>query len=196
MIQFLIFFLLLVSLLIYNKIIDLLNIKLVAHHKINWYKFAFLSRKHLVELSIGDFEDWCVNFLERQNYKHVTIAATWNDSMYKTITCLKSEQATYVYCKQTKEIDEQEDDFEKFEKPQLQKFVGTLEHDHISNGVIITTGNFTFEASEYAQNLPKRISLQLFDGITITKEHRKLREKEVTLHLQQENNLGGQLNGF
>lgn len=187
MVQFLIIFLLLVGLSIYSRIVNLLNLKLESLHKINWYKFAFLSRKHLVKLSTGDFEDWCVNFLERQKYKHVTIVPTWNDTKYKTITCLKASQEYYVFCKQTKEISEKEDDYEKIGKDQLQKFIGTLEHDHISNGIVITTGNFTFRANEYALNLPKRISLQLFDGISVTKEHRKLREEEVSLLIQQEN---------
>jgi len=186
--QLLIFFFILIGLIIYNKIINLLNLKLKAVHKKNWYKFAFLSRKHLLKLSIGDFEDWCVTFLERYGYKNIAIIPTWNDSKYKTISCSKKARDFYVFCKQTKEISEKEDDYEKLGRAELQKFIGTLEHDCISNGIVITTGDFTDEANEYTLNLPKRISLQLFDGVTITKDHRKFREKEVSLLLQQENN--------
>ena len=186
--QFLIIFFILIVLIIYNKIINLLYSRLKVMHKDNWYKFAFLSRKHLLQLSIGNFEDWCVNFLEIYGYKNVTIIPTWNDCKYKTITCLKDSKKFYVLCKQTKEISEKVDYYEKLGRPELQKFIGTLEHDCISNGIVFTTGDFTNEANEYAQNLPKRISLQLFDGISITKEHRKFREEEISLLLQQENN--------
>ena len=186
--DFAIFSLILVELLIFNKILDFFSLRLKTYHKVNWYKFAFLSRKHLVKLSNGVFENWCVNFLERQGYRDVTIFSVWNDNKYKTITCLSQNEMVYVFCKHTKEITEIEDSYEKLGRPELQKFIGTLEHDNVSKGIVITTGDFTPEANEYAQDLPERITLQLFDGSNLIEEHQKFREKEVSLLLQQEKN--------
>ncbi|MCT8976282.1 restriction endonuclease [Clostridium sp. CX1] len=175
----------LIALKCYSKILLFLKDRLNSYHKKEWYKYAFLSRKHLVQLSIGDFEDWCCYFLERQDYSDVSIVSTWNDNKYKTITCKKDNTEVYVWCKLTSEVEEISDSYGTVGRPDLQKFIGTIEHDNITQGIVITTGDFTSEALDYVKNLPERFSITLYDGIALSKYHRKIREKEVAMLLQQ-----------
>lgn len=187
--QFIIIALIFAALKVYSKLLKILNEKLNKFHKKEWFKYAFLSRKHLVQLSTGNFEDWCSDFLGRLGYKGVTVTSTWNDSKFKTITCMNKGNEVYVLCKLTNEIKEIEDDYGSLGRPELQQFIGTMEHDNITEGIVITTGDFTDQALEYAKGLPGRLSVILYDGVSLTKAHRKLREKEVSLLLQQENNI-------
>lgn len=187
--QFIIIVLVFIGLKAYSNILKILNEKLNSFHKREWFKYAFLSRKHLVQLSTENFEDWCCDFLNRSGYSNVTITSAWDDNKFKTITCINNGKKVYVWCKLTNEIKETEDDYGTLGRPELQQFVGTMEHDNIAEGIVITTGDFSDEALEYAKKLPKRLSIDLYDGIALTKAHRNLREKEVSLLLQQENSI-------
>ncbi|WP_186429650.1 restriction endonuclease [Clostridium sp. BSD9I1] len=187
--QFIIIALIFVALKIYSKLLRILNEKLNSFHKKEWFKYAFLSRKHLVQLSIGDFEDWCSDFLVRLGYAGVTITHTWDDNKFKTITCENKGNKVYVWCKLTDEIKEIEDDYAILGRPELQQFIGTMEHDNITEGIVITTGDFNNGALEYLEKLPDRLSVTWYDGVSLTKAHRKLREQEVSLILQQENSI-------
>jgi len=47
-------------------------------------------------------------------------------------------------------------------RPEIQKFVGSLEGHHASKGVFITTSTFSKDAREYVRTVGKRI--RLIDG--------------------------------
>lgn len=181
-------FIIFIALLACNKLLEILNNKLENNNKTEWFKYAFLSRKHLVGLSISYFQDWCVCFLKRLGYSNFKIVPVCKNENYKDIICLKENKTTYVSCILTKEIDEKQDDYFIVGRPELQKFIGTMEHDNIFDGILITTGDFSSDALAYVDSLPEKFSIKLFDGITLTQTHRTLREKEVALLIQQENN--------
>lgn len=181
--QFVTLLLIWVALNLYRKILETLIRNLETFEKKEWYKYAFLSRKHLVQLPIADFEEWCCYFLKRQSYSDINIISTWQDNNYKTISCTNDTEQVYVWCKLTKEIDEKVDDYENIDRSELQKFIGTMEHDNVAEGIVITTGDFNKGALEYVENLPKRFTITLYDGASLSKMHRKMREKEVAMLL-------------
>lgn len=173
----------------YSKHLNKLNIELRNNHRSQWLKYGLVSRKHLAELSIGDFENWCFNLLEKLGYKNIEIASSWRYENYKTIISTKYKKTIYVWCKLAKEIDEYSDNYESIGRPDVQRFIGTLEHDNVTDGIIITTGDFTSEALKYVNSLPNKFNISIYDGVALTNTHRAIREKEISLLLQQPNNI-------
>jgi len=169
---------------IINKLAGRLKIIINSKYKIEWYKYGFLSRKDLVKLTPIEFKKWCTSFMERSGYYNVVqdnfSSITNNNYFY----CRKDNVRYYVLCHLTEEKDEKEDDYEEFSRSQFQRFIGTLEHDRISHGIILTTGDLSKDSIGYFNSIPKRFHIEVIDGINLNKAYRKLRNKEVYLSIQ------------
>lgn len=167
-----------------NKLAGRIKIIINSKYKTEWYKYGFLSRKDLVKLAPMEFKEWCISFLERSDYYNVVKDNLSDITNYNYFCCNKDDIRYYVLCDLTEEKDEKEDDYEEFGRPQFQRFIGTLEHNRISHGIIITTGDLSEDAIGYYNNLPKRYHIEVFDGIRLNKAYRKIRNQEVYLSIQ------------
>lgn len=161
--------------------------KLNGWYKLEYVKYGFLSRHYLCSnIAAYEFEDWCKSILESMGYNHLKkISETMEGGV--NLTSVNNNTYNYIctrlYGLQTDNKDNVSDDYKKVGRPEIQEFIGALVHDEVKNGVIITTGDFTDEAIEFVNLLPKEYSVVLIDGITLTKELRKIRKKEVSARL-------------
>lgn len=176
---------LLMKLLIYisKKIIFNLNYTSV----IDKISYGLVSRKDFCEMPDVIFIDWCIKILEKTGFKNIHILSK---KSYDNVQLLayKSFKKVYIKCS-LKGLSGtgSEDNFEKLERHELQKFVGSMEHDNINCGYCLTNGDFTKDAEEYAATLPSgTISLKLLDGCTLTSLHRKTESKGFNTLLEAE----------
>jgi hypothetical protein len=125
-----------------------------------------------------DFLYWCGELLKDIGYSDIEYVCS---KAYKCndIVCYEGKDSVYVECMLLTNIETDsimdEDLWEKVDRPFAQKFVGTLLHDQVNKGIIITTGGFSDDAKEYVDSLPKDITVKLIDGYELTKKVRELR---------------------
>jgi restriction endonuclease Mrr len=170
-----------------SKVIKLGYKRLESWFDEEYLKYGFLSRYYLSgHLTQYKFEEWCVYVLENMGYKNLTNVSELIEGGVSIIAPDKNK-TTYISTRlYGLEFDSKKninDKYFKIGRPELQKFVGALVHDNITNGILITTGDFTDEAINYVNSLPPKYSIVLIDGITLTKYLRKLRKKEISIRL-------------
>jgi restriction endonuclease Mrr len=167
-------------------------IKLAYKRLEDWFdeeyiKYGFLSRYYLSShLTQYKFEEWCIYVLESMGYKNLTNVSELIEGGVNIIAPDKNKTtyiSTRLYGLESDDKKNLNDKYFKIGRPELQKFVGALVHDNITDGILITTGDFTEEAINYVKSLPAMYSVVLIDGITLTKYLRKLRKKEISTRM-------------
>jgi len=151
--------------------------------KSDYLKYGYLSRYYLsMNLSPSKFEDFCKDILGKMGYKNLEYVSETMESG-NNIRLTSSKLSTYIstrlYGVKNNEKRNIDDSYEAIGRSEVQKFIGALVHDKIKNGIIMTTGDFTEEAIKYTESLPGEYTIKLIDGIALTKELRKIREKEI-----------------
>ncbi len=143
------------------------------------YKYVFddaLSKEK------DEFLHWCRKFLADLGYTDIKMEYDELKAA-KEITCTKDGEPVYVQCRLLKLEDgtpaAKEDYWPKLGRGEIQKLMGSMVKDRVTQGIIITTGDFTSEAKECAALIADPYSIKLIDGCEITKTVRKLREKFV-----------------
>jgi hypothetical protein len=154
----------------------------LAHN--NLYPMIFIPYDRIYDdrkaVEQDDFLYWCGQFLSDEGFTDIEYTCNKEDKC-NDILCYKDREPVYVQCRLLgniiKDSAVQEDHWESMGRPDLQKFVGTMIHDDIHQGIVLTTGDFTGEAMAYAGSLPERIAVDLIDGKELTKKVRVLRGK-------------------
>lgn len=170
-----------------NKVIKLGYKRLEGWFDGEYLKYGFLSRYYLSShLTQYKFEEWCIYVLENMGYKNLTNVSELIEGGVNIIAPDKNKTtyiSTRLYGLESDNKKNLNDKYFKIGRPELQKFVGALVHDNITDGILITTGDFTDEAINYVNSLLPKYSIVLIDGITLTKYLRKLRKKEISIRL-------------
>ncbi|WP_125153800.1 hypothetical protein [Clostridium rectalis] len=174
---------------IYSKILDKFIKKANDNFYNKWLKYGLLSWKKLSELDIDKFDDWCCEFLININCKSVsTIYKSYENNLI-IISCIKNHEPYHVLCKLSQN---KSDSFEKFDTLSLNEaymFVGDMLENNITKGLILSTGEYTNEILQYINLISDKYLIDLLDGVTLTNEHRKIRNKKISLFLQSQSYL-------
>jgi hypothetical protein len=184
----------LITLLIFAAVLILSNKVIKSGYKKleDWFgeeyiKYGFLSRYYLSsQLTQYKFEEWCSYILESMGYKNLTNVSELIEGGVNIIAPDKNKTtyiSTRLYGLDSDNKKNISDKYCKIGKTEIQKFVGALVHDNITDGILITTGDFTDEAINYVNSLPPKYTIVLIDGITLSKYLRKLRKKEISIRL-------------
>lgn len=163
--SYLTIFFYLLLLFIVNKILDKL---LTILNKDKSYT-KFLSRKTLSTVPYGVFLNWCYIHLINEHYNDLNIIDRTGGSTNPSIQCYIEDNPCYVWVIQKKLNNPivSEDDFDKVSLPEMQEIYGHIILNHITNALIITTGDFSEEALEFSSSIPD-CSISFLDGCTFT----------------------------
>jgi hypothetical protein len=165
----------------------------LGHKKINikfnaqYMKYGFLSRYYLSgNLTPYNFEEWCKYILKNMHYnnlENISENIEGGVNIISTNNNIPTYISTRLYGLQSGEKNNISDNYKTIGRPEVQKFVGALVHDGVKNGIIITTGGFSKEANEYVKSLGGDYLIVLIDGISLTKELRKIRRREIATRI-------------
>lgn len=142
--------------------------------------YGLTSRHFLSNLTYKEFENFCSYFLTKNHYANIyTVSEAFNGGI--SLICSDSNfDKVYVGCiKCDSKENKNNDVYNSTGRPELQKFIGAMVHDKIYNGIVITNGDFTKEAIEYINNLPKHYNIELIDGIGLSKACWNIRKKTL-----------------
>lgn len=202
--NFNLYFTLIICLIVTNLLISITYKLYSKWYNKNYLKYGFLSRFYIYNefsphmgnypfawffayrkpLKPTRFEQWCKYFLKNLGYENFLFISEHYEGSVNLQT-VNNNITTYVSTRLyglSEGYKNINDNYATIGRPEVQKFVGALVHDRIKNGIIITTGDFTSEAIEYIKSLPPEYYVRLIDGITLTKNLRQIRKKEITLN--------------
>lgn len=126
-------------------------------------------------LTPWEFKNWCGDFLEKQGYLDLLVIPKGSDCG-KDIICTKNKQTYYVLCKRY--IYGLNAKF-KVDEDAVKNLIGSMAMDNINNGIIITSGTFSYEAIKYLKTLPSKYNFELYEGKDLVKEYEVLRTLEI-----------------
>lgn len=149
--------------------------------KSNIYKYKYINIKstglHTTQgiskkLRVMDprkFEILCAELLKSTGeYKHVELTSYTQDGGKDIILTDKAGNKVYVECKRYTNKATSTEGF-MIGREICQKLIGAMTSNCIFNGIIMTTGNVHYNATEYINNLhrnsPYRIKIITMDGI-------------------------------
>lgn len=146
--------------------------------------YGLASRKDLAKLSDASFIMWTINILKDIGFSSIKIM-TYNLKESYQIKAIINGQAAYISCVKAKQNEgsNDEDDFSSIGRPELQKFVGTLEYDKVKIGYVLTNGDFAATAVEFAETMPSGYFLKLIDGCELTRLHRRNQKQYLSANL-------------
>jgi hypothetical protein len=140
----------------------------------NRLTYGLASRKDLSRLSNSSFITWSVGILRDIGFSNIKIMSYKLSDSYQIKASINGTQAYIKFFKlQLKDTPSNEDDFSTVGRPDLQKFVGTMELDNIKIGYVITNGNFSSDANEFAATMPDGYYIKVIDGCELTRLHRR-----------------------
>lgn len=170
LIYFSIFALIIVSFVILNSVIPKLNLMIYEKKELKKLQYGITSRQDLFYLDKNIRNNLFENLLSYFGYDSITLGGTkgLNDVTY---TGSLGPDPLYVLLNIIDLSDNinEEGKTPKVGRPEVQQFLGTMTHDEIKKGVIITNGAFTNEALTFVVNLPDTYEIKLIDGINLTK---------------------------
>ena len=157
-------------------------------NSINRANYGLVSRKDLVNLSNSHFISWCTDILESIGFRSIQLNTYKQDSNFQLRGYI-NEKLTYIKCAKLDYIDRtknslEDDDFLTVGRPDLQKLVGTMEHDNIMLGYVLTTGDFTDDAIEFANTMPDGYFLKIIDGCELTRLYRRNQKQYLASNLE------------
>lgn len=154
-------------------IFDIEAIKNIINEKLFKHKFNILSKKDLYNMDSAQYEKWCVGYLEKRGFDIIEVTSE-RYAGGKDIICSKEERTYYVRCVKAsvyykdnpdKKPNLNDDGFYiQFGRPMMQKLVGLMYHDGITNGLVLTTGYFSNEAYEYNDMIKEKYKIELVNG--------------------------------
>lgn len=155
----------LLLLFITNKILDKL---LIILNKDKIYT-KLLSRKTLSTVPYGVFLNWCYIHLINEDYTDLNIIDRTGGATSPSICCSIEGVTCYVWVIQKKLNNpaKSEDDFDKVSLSEMEEIYGHIILKHITNALIITTGDFSEEALEFSSSIPD-CTISFLDGCTFT----------------------------
>lgn len=149
--------------------------------------YGLATRKDLVKLSGFSFILWCLNTLGEIGLSSMKIVSKKLSDDYQVKATVNGMPAYVKFVKlRLKDNAVDEDDYLAIGRPELQKFVGSMEHDNVKIGYIITNGNFTDDAVKYTSTLPNQYYLRIIDGCELTRLHRRNQKQYLVANLDQE----------
>lgn len=154
--------------------------------------YGLASRKDLADITTSEFIAWCIPILQYNNIGDIKIhSKNPNDALQ--LLGYKDSRRVYIKCINLQLLDdpkdkgntsaENRDDYKCIGSPQLRELVGLMEHDGAEFGYVITNGDFSPAAIEYARKLITNnvgISLELIDGCELTRLHRNCQRQYAT----------------
>ena len=179
--------LLLVLLKVYLYFIRILLSRQKITNLYNKISNGLVSVKDLGAVSEDYFAQWCMELLKKLNFKNIQLLSTDQE---KNVQVLAFKKYKKVYIRwlilDSKAIDS-EDKSEIICKEEIQRFVGTMEHDNIKFGYFITNSYFSKDGREYAASLPGDIiDLKLINGSELTRIHRQFQKFAYRVNLNLE----------
>lgn len=164
---------LLVCLLLAFKILEKFLPKVLAQINLEYSEtklnLGVVSLNFLSSLSDKEFNEYCLNLLNKyfKNNKQETYSNNPNFISY--VLTNNNNKKTYISIKKTDLDSEDEKDKSPIDNKYIHKFIGSLAHDNIKRGVLITNGGITSEAKELTRSVKDKYRIILIDGITLTK---------------------------
>jgi len=147
----------------------------------NRLNFGVVSRKDLSKASDSHFINWCLRMLQQMNFSSVDlVSAALSDDIQ--ICGYAGKKKLYIRCIKCQPIanSKNADDFEKVGRAELQKLVGAMEHDRVKYAWVLTNGDFTSDAIDYAKTLPSTYKLLLINGPSLTRNYRHYQAQYAT----------------
>lgn len=162
---------------ILSYVVNNFNIRYTKENNLNKLTYGLASRKDLVSIPNSNFIKWCASILESVGIYNIEIITNNLNDNYQAQGYINEKLSYIKFVKLEKKNlknnpNDDEDEFWTVGRPDLQKLVGTMEQDNVKVGYIITNGNFTNEAIEYAQSMPPNYYLKIIDGCELTRMHR------------------------
>lgn len=176
----LILLLMLIAINIVKKLIAVISNIFESQYQEQFLRYGLVSRSYLSKLNSTDFDKWCLELLENLGYEDVTFVSN-SYSVERSLVCSKENKKYYVICSllSLKDKNKDPDDFEAIDEVKVQRFLGELAHDKVKNSIIITNGNFSKNAIDYAQSLSENYNIRLIDGIELTNLFRSMRKNNL-----------------
>lgn len=148
-------------------VIDLVKAAIGNRKNLYRWKNGKVLLQDLHHLTPREFELWCGDFIKKLGYTDIVHSPSSADGG-KDIICRKFGDTTYIECKRfgsslgaPYKVDEQI----------CKKLVGSMVHDGIKKGMIITTGIIDSAAIEYIKTLPQEYEIELLDGNDILRQY-------------------------
>jgi HJR/Mrr/RecB family endonuclease len=154
-----------------SHVIDLIKTIIKTGDNLERWKMGIINLDDIHSLTPREFEYWCGEFISTLGYSNIKQTAIGPDGG-KDITCKFNKVATYVECKRYR-YDTSAD--YKVDEQICKKLVGSMVHDRVTHGLIITSGLILGTCTEYVKSLPKEFEINLIDG-------NKLVELYIRLH--------------
>jgi hypothetical protein len=142
---------------------------------IRWKK-GIINLEDIKALTPREFQYWCGEFISRLGYSSIKQLSE-NEEDGKDIVCQLGPKPVYVKCERhihNKGV------IDKIDLDICKKLVGSMTHDGVTIGIIITSGIILEECQKYIESLPTKYRIDLIDGETIIKLYSTLHEKEQT----------------
>lgn len=141
------------------NIIDVIQLRILKDKEMNRFNKDQLNVEDIYGLTPREFEMWSGDFLKKLGYKDIKYTELGPDGG-KDIICKKFDEVVYVECKRYSNS--------KYAtwlitEAIVKKLLGAMVHDDIKQGVIITTGNVTDEAIEFARTLDNTVSIRIIN---------------------------------
>lgn len=182
----------LIALMLIKEILYLIKIRYDIHVKRRLLKYQPLSRDFFSEnISRYEFQHWCKSLLYKMRYTNLKILSSYKSGDVNIIGTYKNKKV-YIYTKLCKlESEHKKNSYERYQlvtKEELEKFVGLMIVDYIDKGIIITTGDFSEDASKYINCIQNNYNIELIDGSNLLNIYRKIRKSEIKKLSHQKNN--------
>lgn len=129
---------------------------------------GYITKQDIYNLSPTEFEIWCGHLLENLGYENIEYTEVIENAGDggKDIICYKENIKIYVECKR---YGMEKDTRFKVTRSTIEKLFGVMIGDNVCKGLLLTTATPTDGAFEYAKNLPKGYSIEIFGGDSLEK---------------------------
>ncbi|WP_180375448.1 restriction endonuclease [Clostridium thermarum] len=177
-----------ISLIVALKIIGMVILDFKAKAKLsntrNKLNYGLASRRDLSSLSNASFITWSLGILTELGFSNLQVMSYKLSDSYQIKAFINGSDAYIKFIKlNPKDTPLDEDDYPTVGRPEVQEFLGTLERDNIKIGYVITNGNFSDEASEFAATMPMGYYVKLVDGCELTRLHRRNQKQYLVANL-------------
>jgi hypothetical protein len=157
----------------------------IVQNSINKIEYGLVSRRDLSDASNSRFVIWCTGILETLGFHNIQIITKNLENSYQFQGYINGRRS-YIKCikaDHSSSASKDEDDLSVVGKSELQEFIGTMEQDKVKLGYILTNGNFSKTAYEFAATMPTEYFIRLVDGCELTRLHRRNQKQYLTPNL-------------
>jgi HJR/Mrr/RecB family endonuclease len=140
--------------------INTISIASLKHKEKQRMDNGLLVLSHLHYLTPGEFEVWCGEFLKTNGFENIEATKLQADGG-KDIICSKDGKKVYVECKK---YSSSYLAMYRVNTDIVKKLVGTMLHDGVENGIIITTGLVDKSVHQYIKEIKHLCEIDIIDG--------------------------------